>query len=133
MSAYRRALFLVGIVEGQSMRRGGSFEVLAAYLQWGSVHRDGNIEARNGHRLARQCGHHGAGDDSHLLVAGIHQIAHIRGRLTVHQQTEDLEALLSPEAGMGVRAVEVVLCGTDREVEAEFPKTVAGRVLVEGI
>jgi hypothetical protein len=42
-------------------------------------HRD--IEARDGHGLAGQGRHHGAGDDADLLVAGIHGIAHVGGAL----------------------------------------------------
>src|SRR5216684_8322815 len=100
MSAHRRALFLFDIVEGQSMRRRGTFDILAANLQRRAVNGGGDIEARYGHRLTGQSRHHGAGDDTHLLVARIHRIAHDRGRLAVHQQTEDLEALLSLQAKM---------------------------------
>src|ERR1700688_3445341 len=120
MSAHRGPLFLLDIVEGQSMRRRGTFDIFAANLEPRAVNRDGDIEARDGHRLAGQGRHHGAGDDAHLLVAGIHRIAHVRGRLAVHQQAEDLEALLSVQAEMSVCAIEVVLPRTDGEVEAQF-------------
>src|ERR1700694_4788496 len=133
MSAHRRALFLLDIVEGQSMRHRRAFEIFAADFQLCAMHRNGDIEARDGHRLAGYGRHHGAGDDPHLLVAGIHRIAHIRGRAAIHQQTEDLEALFALQAKMGVCAIEIVFPRTDGEVEAEFPETVAGRILVEGI
>src|SRR5713101_5125571 len=68
MSANRRALFLVDIVEGQSMRRRRPFDILAANLQRRAVDGGGDVQARDGHRLAGQCRHHGAGDDAHLLV-----------------------------------------------------------------
>src|SRR3979490_1500650 len=118
MSAHRRALFLLDIVEGQSMRRRRTFDISAANLQFCAMHRDRDIEARDGHRLVGYRRHHGASDGPHLLVAGIYRIAHIRGRLAIRQQTEDLEALLAPQAKMGVCAVEIVFPGTHGEVEA---------------
>src|SRR3979411_358619 len=49
MSAHRRALFLLDIVEGQSMRRCGSFDIFAANLERRAVNGDGDIEAGEGH------------------------------------------------------------------------------------
>ena len=94
---------------------------------------DGHIEACNGHGLAGESRHHGAGNDPHFLVAGKNAIAHVRRHFSLHQQTEDLEAFLPLQSGMGARAMEVVLSRTDGEVEPEFPEAVARRVFVEGI
>jgi hypothetical protein len=115
------------------MRRRGTFDILAANFQLRSMDRGRDVETRDGHGFAGQSRNHGAGDDAHLLVAGIDEVAHVRGSLAIYQQAEDLEALLALQTGMGVRAVEVVLSRADGEIEPEFPETVAGRIFIEGI
>src|SRR5579863_10123510 len=59
MSAHLRPLLLVHIVEGQSVRRRGTLDVLAANLEPGPVDRDRDIEAGGGHGLPGQARPHG--------------------------------------------------------------------------
>src|SRR5258708_34773522 len=88
MSAHRRALFLVDIVEGQSMRRRGTFDIFAANLQRRPMNGGGDIEACDGHGLTGQRRHHSTGGEATLLLGRNARTHHILQSLPVLLQYE---------------------------------------------
>src|ERR1700690_1048479 len=88
-------LFLVHVVERQRVRRRRGLEVLAANLELGAVDCGRQVETHDRHRFAGQGRDHGASDHAHLFIAGVDRIAHVRRRVAVDQQPENLEALLA--------------------------------------